>query len=139
MALREALSALLTESTAIAAIVGSKVYDGIAPPGTLDPYVTYDVFSPDEIPTFDGGTEPTRSTVVQLKGWARDAATRATLAAALRERMRGWRSYQDRFGVLVRRAYKRLDEPQEEPSDDGRPLPWLANVQRWEVWHTDTA
>ena len=134
MGLREALGEALAARTTISAIVGTKIYEGVAPPGTAASYLTYSVLAREAVHLFSG-PDSTSPTGLQIDAWARDPQARESLAQAVRDFMGTWRTHSDRHGVVVGPGvFKRMDQDLVAPSDDGIGLPWFRNVQRWEVW-----
>jgi len=133
--IEEAVATMLTTRATVTALVADRVYDTVLPefsdPSAALPAVTFQVISRQDEPHFTGYC-PETATSVQIDIWARTAAERRAVSAAVRTGIQEWSGSWG--GLTVRRAFKDSDFDGMEGRDDGGARPTYRNTQQWTVW-----
>lgn len=134
----EALTALLNARKSIEALVGDRTYDSVLPPDTAFPAITWQLIG-DKPLLHSRGQEAAHQVLVQFDVWARTAASRRDVVAALRPVLTSWRGPWG--GIQVTRAFFVPGSGLNTTEDwgAGTPLPIFRHISRWNVWVVESA
>lgn len=108
MRVEEALTAKLRGTTAVGALVGSRIYPGKAPQGTTVAYVVYDLLGGENVGAHDGFSG-LRSGRISFSCCAPRYGEAKAVAEAVRLALAGWRGVQGGLEISVPQVFEDED------------------------------
>lgn len=130
--LARALYAFLSTYPPLTAIIGTRLYPGIAPTSAVFPYVTMQDLMVASHYHLDGATA-TLDSMVQIDCWALEPMQAQQLAKIIRLAMDGMPAAWD--GLEVDGVFFDSEQDAPEPAQDGSERAYYRRILTLSVWH----
>src|SRR5262245_25544352 len=130
--LARALYAYLSTYAPLTAIVGTRIYPGLAPTSAIFPYVTMQDLNVASHYFLDGATA-TFDTMTQVDCWSLESMQAQQMARIIRNSMDGMPAAWDGLEVDGVFVDSELDAP--EPAQDGSERAYYRRILTITVWH----
>lgn len=132
----QALRTHLLADTAVAAIVGTRIYHGIASDEVALPYITFAMRGKNSLSHAQGGAALAH-TLYEVNSWSGTAAELETLRDAVRESLANFRGVVS--GVDIRALFLESDVDFHETRESrGRAVPVYSAAQTYRVSHVES-
>lgn len=130
--LARALYAFLSTYAPLTALVGTRIYPGIAPTSAVFPYVTLQELMVGSTYHLDGATA-THDSMVQVDCWSLEPMQAHQMAQVIRLSMDGMPAAWD--GLEVDGVFIDSEQDAPEPAQDGSERAYFRRILTISVWH----
>lgn len=139
MELNESLYSYLTSVSALAALVGTRIYPdkAIEKVSYIYPYITYEFVSENEVDTFTQQNTGLINSTYQFDVWAKSRASARDVAKQLRKAFKNLKGQIGGTGGVTLSAVNKVSHTTDVEEKDGIVIAYR-DMQEFEIWHYET-